>query len=61
MSWTQAQCADCYETDNPGRQPHVVIGATKERCCDCGRDTYDGIYTRKDPTTVNFPRKVEDE
>ena len=57
MSWTQAQCNECWDKDNPNSRAHVVIGATKEICCDCGNITYAGIYTRKNPSEVNFPRK----
>ena len=57
MSWTQPQCFECWDKDNPDKRPHVLVGATLEICCDCGKATYAGIYTRKDPKTVKFPRK----
>jgi hypothetical protein len=61
MSWTQAQCNECWDKDNPTRRPTVVIMADMEICCDCGAETFSGIFTRKNPRTVNFPRKEYNE
>ena len=61
MSWTQAQCETCWNKENPTRKIHRVIGSEGEICCDCGQRTYSGIYTRKDPKQVMFPRKEYDE
>lgn len=61
-SWTQPQCASCYNKENPGRQA-VIIGvahAEQEVCCTCGQYTQEGIYTRKDPNLVPYPRKDKD-
>lgn len=56
MSWTQAQCSNCWDKDNPDRRATVLVTPDKEICCDCGAETMAGIYTRKDPKTVNFPK-----
>lgn len=58
-SFTQPLCWTCwYATET--RHP-VTVKDCRERCCDCGKITYDGIYTRRDPKTVNFPRYEVDE
>lgn len=61
MSWTQPQCNECWDKENPTRRATVLIHPDYEICCDCGRETFSGIYTRKDPRTVNFPRKEHSE
>jgi len=61
MSWkTYPQCLECWDKENPNVRPHVLVGPTKEICCDCGIGTYAGIYTRKDSKMVKFPRKEEE-
>jgi hypothetical protein len=60
MSWTQPLCPTCWTRENPGRAPIRVKPAEREACCLCGTPTTDGIYTRKDPSTVPFPRVRED-
>lgn len=56
MTWTQPVCADCFERENPGRQPVRMVDADSERCCLCGSMTFAGIYVRKDPKLVPYPR-----
>lgn len=56
MTWSQPVCAACFERENPGRTPVRVTDADCERCCLCGEMTFAGIYTRKDPKVVPYPR-----
>jgi len=59
MTWTQPLCVPCWSIRNPERivdQAKFQQGDT-ERCCDCGEQTWSGIYTRIDPNTVPFPRE----
>lgn len=58
MTWTHAQCLDCWERQNPGRGAYVVIGSSREMCCTCGKQTTDGIYIRMDPAQVKFLQLV---
>ena len=51
--WTHAICSDCYDLEEPGRRPTVLIAADDELCCFCGKETDDGIYYRKDPVVVH--------
>jgi hypothetical protein len=60
MSWTQAQCNECWDKEND-QKAIIVLGADMEICCDCGAETFSGIFTRKNPRTVNFPRKEYNE
>lgn len=59
MSWTQPVCMACFKFRSPGREPVCVKApyANKERCCNCGVETDEGIYIRIDPTTIRWPRK----
>lgn len=58
-SWTQAICQWCWYASET-RTPVALSNPEREQCCDCGRVTYDGIYVRRDPWSVNFPRYEED-
>lgn len=58
MSWTQPLCNSCWEATHPGRTPIRVMG-DYESCCECGTVTTSGIYVRRDPTVVPYPRYVD--
>mgnify|MGYP001582526642 CR=1 FL=1 len=55
MNWTQPVCSYCYDKREPGRTPTRLRGADAETCCDCGKQTAEGIYFRVDPRTVKHP------
>lgn len=54
-NWTQPLCAECWFKMEPVREPTRMQPAKVERCCQCDRRTYDGIYVRLDPEIVPFP------
>jgi hypothetical protein len=49
MSWTQGICDDCWEMNNPGREPYRLLKPERETCCVCGGVTLSGIYVRRRP------------
>lgn len=71
MNWNQPICEACWIV-NEGvwvqhpddevpvlqsvRKPVLFREAGIEQCCVCGNPTIVGIYVRKDPTTVPFPK-----
>jgi hypothetical protein len=55
MNWTQPICNQCYDKREPNRKPVIVINSDVEICCDCGTETFSGIYYRVDPRTVEYP------
>lgn len=63
MGWTQPVCNNCWDEQNPDRDPYRIRTeyAEEEICAFCGISTRSGIYTRVDPKTVPYPRKDIDE
>lgn len=59
-SWTQPICGPCYDRRYPGREPSRLVAPEREACCDCGRETSEGIYLRVDPSTVSHPTRLKD-
>lgn len=59
-SWTQPQCARCFEEQNPGCIPHVLVLSETEQCVTCGVWNQNGIYIRIDPATAPFPTRLKD-
>lgn len=65
MSWTQAQCEACWIRENFAvdgdaievRVPVLLTEKELEICCDCGKPTIIGLYVRKDPKTVPYPKE----
>lgn len=57
MNWTQPICDECWEKESPDREPARFRDAKREICCLCGEEHESGIYVRKDPKTVPFPRE----
>jgi hypothetical protein len=55
MNWTQPICRACYAERHPDREPACFVDERPETCCDCGKQTTDGIYYRVDPRTVKHP------
>ena len=57
--WTQPICRACWYHRNRGIDPIRVSPeyVEEEVCCLCGTKTSHGIYTRRDPATVPYPRK----
>jgi hypothetical protein len=62
MNWTQPICPGCYGKRHPGRKPMSVNGEMLilEMCCDCGKQTRDGIYFRADPRELSYPAQNAD-
>jgi len=59
-SLIQPVCMWCwYACGAP--KPTPVTRRRRERCCDCGRFTRDGIWLERDPTTVAFPSYEDQE
>lgn len=56
MSWTQPVCERCWFTEQPDRRPTQLTASDVERCCLCGLPTVAGIYVRRDPATVPYPK-----
>lgn len=54
MSWTHAVCIDCWNIRKPGQEPVRIHNDDTQVCCDCGKDTTDGVYIREDPKKVMF-------
>lgn len=63
MTWNQPFCGVCFSADHPGRTPVRLMEAVAvaEICANCGMPTSEGIYVRRDPKTVNYPRRDDDE
>lgn len=69
LTWNQACCEQCWLTDvgrtedDEVRRPVRVVGDALrlEQCSFCGRHTIFGVYVRRDPATVPFPRVEEDD
>lgn len=55
MGWTQPVCQTCWDRENPDREAITIKLPDQEVCCLCGNETADGIYVRKDPSTVPYP------
>jgi hypothetical protein len=51
--WTHPICIDCYNQEEPGREPTRVKGDWIQVCCFCGQTTKDGIYYRFDPSELH--------
>lgn len=43
------------------RTPVITKGSPLEQCCECGSPTIIGIYVRRNPDLVQFPRYEEPE
>lgn len=56
-SWTQPVCGKCWGSD--GSEPIPGLGVQWEKCSGCGKLTKLGIYLRRDPDLVPFPRVWE--
>lgn len=60
MTWTQPLCLPCWTRTYGDREP-CRVRDVEERCCECGAPTLDGIWARRDPKAVAFPRQDEEE
>ena len=62
MIWTHSQCINCWNSQNPGRQPSKFKEEFRETetCCFCGASTRDGIYVRHDPRGLKHCQCKED-
>lgn len=61
-TWNQPVCLKCYRQQHPGQQP-ICMAPTHtqdEVCCDCGLPTSEGVYVRRDPAEVQFPKRSEE-
>jgi hypothetical protein len=49
--WNHSMCADCWSKQNQKHVPKRDWEAIRnpEFCCFCGRETYEGIFVRRDP------------
>lgn len=54
-SWTQPQCLDDYERENPDRPATRLRFPEDEICVTCGQPTRSGIYIRIDPAEAAYP------
>lgn len=71
-NWNQPICEMCWIERNSEweehpdgfdvlvsiRQPVTVKNSGIETCCYCGDPTVVGIYIRKDPDEVNYPKEA---
>jgi hypothetical protein len=48
--WRHALCIGCYGNAQPGRRPHLVVGAPAETCCGCGGEADPPVYYRAAPS-----------
>lgn len=55
MNWTQNICQRCWYAEHPDRTPVRERYASEQQCCMCGAHQHDGIWIRRDPSTVRFP------
>jgi hypothetical protein len=62
MTWTHAQCEDCWAKAHPeGRVPvRIRDTAHPEECCFCGNATTAGIFVRHDPRDLSCTHPEED-
>lgn len=58
MRWTQPVCDACWEAEHGDRRPFRIHPAHAEKCCLCGTMTRSGIFIRRDPATVRFPKEA---
>lgn len=56
MTFTQPLCDDCWDEENPESLSPRRGQGDHELCCKCGMPTRAGIYIRRDPATVRYPR-----
>ena len=47
--WNHSICPACWRIREPLREPVVVMGEEKVKCCFCGKETAAGIYVREHP------------
>lgn len=69
MTWTQPLCEACWvgeqavftpdgEIIGLKRLPYRVSGESELfQCCECGKPTFVGVFVRRDPSVVPFPRE----
>jgi hypothetical protein len=60
-SWTQPMCEGCY-VSWIGPNPHRIMKwfHETERCCNCNKETREGIYIRVDPEGVPYPTEEKE-
>lgn len=56
VTWTQPICTSCWVAEEGERTPGRIKGDTTQICCACGRLTDSGIYVRRNPMGVKYPR-----
>jgi hypothetical protein len=59
--WTHAICVECWDKQQPGREPVTVLNGTEQTCCFCGQPTKAGIYIREDPKGMRCEGQHDDE
>lgn len=59
-SWTQPQCAGCWDRAHPDRIPVQVRDAGPEVCVTCGGPAAAGLYIRINPATAPHPTLRKD-
>lgn len=58
-SWNQPLCWPCWNTETGNQVPRTVVDPWPETCCMCGQVTNSGIFVRRDPGTVYWPREAK--
>lgn len=47
--WNHLICDDCWEKQNPNREPRRIKDLNSQHCCFCGNPTLSGIWVRNNP------------
>lgn len=57
LSWNQVICDACWWAQHGERNPVRVRNRGELICAFCGQVTDGGIFVRRNPATVPFPRE----
>lgn len=56
LTWIQALCTACWVREEGSRVPKRVPLESAQVCCECGAVTRAGIWVRRSPLSVAYPR-----
>ncbi len=62
-TWNTPCCGACWVFMYPdGREPFVVGEVSDEETCgNCGMETTSGIFIRRDPRKIRYPKREDEE